>query len=208
MTAVWFEDLISFGSVVVVDLALAGDNAIVVGLIAAGVPIEQRRQVLLLGVVLAIICRVAFAVIAVQLLALVGLMLAGGLLLLWVAWKMWRDFRPILATAGPGKTSETRLVLRSRGAAILHIGIADVSMSLDNVLAVAGTARQNTLVLVFGLVLSIALMGLAAGYVARFLASHAWVNYLGVAIVTFVALSMIYEGGNQVLAAVRSAYVY
>jgi YjbE family integral membrane protein len=196
----WLADLATVGSVVIVDLALAGDNALVVGTIAAGVPVGQRRQVLLAGIALALACRVFFALIAVQLLAIVGLLLAGGLLLLWVAWKMWRELRPA-ASARDRRAARACGAIRTRRAAIVQIVAADISMSLDNVLAVAGTARHHAWILAFGLLLSIALMGLAAGLVARVISSHPMFDYLGIAIVALVALTMIYEGGHQVLAA-------
>ena len=213
-------DLIALGSVIVVDLALAGDNAIVVGMAAYGLPPEQRKKAILFGIAVAMLCRIAFALVAVQLLAIIGLLLAGGLLLLWVAWKMWRELResaPQFAVAeGPGEGGSQALAQhggteggsdagtgqKTFGAAILQIVIADVSMSLDNVLAVAGTARHNMYILAFGLFLSVLLMGVAAGVVARYLARYRWLSYLGLIIVTFVALSMIYEGTGQVLAAI------
>lgn len=194
------SDLVAFLSVIVIDLLLAGDNAIVVGLIAAGIPARQRRKVIPVGIVVAMICRIAFATIAVQLLAIVGLLLAGGFLLLWVAWKMWRENR---AKAVPAIACEGPLVVaappKTLPAAIFQIVIADVSMSLDNVLAVAGTARHSVWVLVFGLTLSVLLMGLAAGWVARIVTSRPSLSYVGIAIVAAVAVSMIYEGGLQVL---------
>lgn len=214
-------DLIALGSVIVVDLALAGDNAIVVGMAACGLPAEQRKRAIVIGIAVAMLCRIAFALVAVQLLAIIGLLLAGGLLLLWVAWKMWRELREATpesqfaladgpsdsqAFAGGGEAADcgpgSGTGRKTFRAAILQIVIADVSMSLDNVLAVAGTARHNMWILAFGLFLSVLLMGLAAGIVARYLARYRWLSYLGLIIVTFVALSMIYEGTGQVLAAI------
>ncbi len=199
------SELYAFFSVVMIDLVLAGDNAIVVGLAASGLPAEQRRRVIMIGIGLAMFCRVAFAVIAVQLLAIIGLVLAGGLLLLWVAWKMWRELQnsshavPVLndpellpVVGPPAKKASTAMV---------QIAIADVSMSLDNVLAVAGAARDHMTALIFGLVLSIALMGVAATYIARIMERHRWLSYVGLAIITLVALSMIYEGAEQVAGA-------
>lgn len=199
------SEFYAFFSVVMIDLVLAGDNAIVVGLAASGLPAEQRRRVIMIGIGLAMFCRVAFAVVAVQLLAIIGLVLAGGLLLLWVAWKMWRELRdsshatPVLndpelprAVGPPAKKASTAMV---------QIAIADVSMSLDNVLAVAGAARDHMTALVFGLVLSIALMGVAATYIARIMERHRWLSYVGLAIIAVVALSMIYEGAEQVAGA-------
>jgi YjbE family integral membrane protein len=194
----WFGDLMTLASVVVIDVALAGDNALVVGLVAAGVPPESRVRVIVAGVAIACLCRIAFALVAMELLAVVGLLFAGGLLLLWVAWKMWREMPsvPVVVSAS-GETVEAP-AYRSPAAAIFQIGIADVSMSLDNVLAVAGTARHNGWILAFGLVLSVALMGLAAGLVSRLLIRYPWFNLLGIAIVAVVALIMIFEGGQQI----------
>jgi YjbE family integral membrane protein len=198
--------LYAFASVVVIDLVLAGDNAVVVGMAAHGLPREQQRRVILVGIALAMLCRIAFALVAVQLLAIIGLLLAGGLLLLWVAWKMWRELHPpatvrcqAAAHGNPHPGAKTQ------GMAILQIALADVSMSLDNVLAVAGAARDHMAMLVFGLVLSIALMGAAATIIARFLERYRWLSYLGLAIITLVALSMIWEGADEVWTAVARA---
>ncbi len=200
-----FAQLSAFVSVVVIDLVLAGDNAVVVGMAASGLPREQRRRVIALGIALALLCRIAFALIAVELLAIIGLLLAGGLLLLWVAWKMWRELQPrALHLSGPDHNSVPPVVKRPI-TAIWQIAIADVSMSLDNVLAVAGAARDHMTMLIFGLVLSIALMGAAATIVARFLEQYRWLSYLGLAIITIVALSMIWEGSGEVWEAVASA---
>ncbi len=197
------SELYAFFSVVMIDLVLAGDNAIIVGMAASGLPAEQRQRVILIGIGLAMLCRIAFAVVAVQLLAIIGLVLAGGLLLLWVAWKMWRELRDAnrethaldLDEGPPVERPPTKKI----STAIWQIAIADVSMSLDNVLAVAGAARDHMTMLIFGLVLSIALMGAAATFIARFMARHHWLSYIGLAIITFVALSMIYEGTEQVV---------
>jgi len=198
------SQLYAFASVVMIDLVLAGDNAVVVGLAASGLPREQQRQVIMIGIVLAMLCRIAFAVVAVQLLAIIGLLLAGGLLLLWVAWKMWRELHPpaglqVTAHGNPRQGAKTRTT------AIVQIAIADISMSLDNVLAVAGAARDHMAMLVFGLVLSVALMGVAATFIARLLERHRWLSYLGLAIITLVALTMIWEGAGEIWAAVASA---
>ena len=193
------NDLVALSSVIIVDVLLAGDNAIVVGMIAAGIPISQRRKVIVVGIILATVCRIAFAAIAVQLLAIVGLLLAGGLLLLWVTWKMWRETRatvPVLAIDNPTPSITPP---KSFNSATLQIVVADISMSLDNVLAVAGTARHNTWILVFGLLLSVLLMGVAAGFVARIITNRPSLSYLGIAIVAVVAVSMIYEGSVQLL---------
>jgi YjbE family integral membrane protein len=199
------SQLYAFASVVIIDLVLAGDNAVVVGMAASGLPPEQRRRVITIGIVLAMLCRIVFALIAVQLLAIIGLLLAGGLLLLWVAWKMWRELHPSAAVREALAAGNPHPQVKTQGTAILQIAIADISMSLDNVLAVAGAARDHMAVLVIGLVLSIALMGAAATFIARFLERYRWLSYLGLAIITFVALSMIWEGAGEVWTAVASA---
>ncbi|HEX9647079.1 MAG TPA: YjbE family putative metal transport protein [Alphaproteobacteria bacterium] len=201
-------ELVALASVILVDLVLAGDNAIVVGAVAARLPAELRPRAILFGVLAAMVLRIAFAVVASSLLAIIGLVLAGGLLLLWVAWKMWRELEasrvpaPAGAAAGaadPGAAAPARPVSSFRSA-IWQIVVADVSMSLDNVLAVAGTARHHVWVLVFGLALSVALMGFAANLVARLIERWRWLGYLGLAVVAVVAVSMIVEGTKQVLA--------
>jgi len=186
-----------------VDLVLAGDNAIVVGMVAASLPAEQRRKVIVIGIVAATVLRIAFALITVQLLQIIGLMLAGGLLLLWVGWKLWREIesrrsggieQSTLTSAGHGPD-------RRFSRAVFQIILADVSMSLDNVLAVAGAAREHTWVLVVGLVLSVAFMALAATLIARLLHKHHWIAYVGLLVILYVALSMIWQGAGEVWAA-------
>jgi YjbE family integral membrane protein len=204
----FFSQLYAFVSVVIIDLVLAGDNAIVVGMAASGLPREKQRRVIMLGIVLALLFRVVFALIAVQLLAIIGLLLAGGLLLLWVAWKMWRELHPRAGTGAVPDLDEVGNPAPDAGGAppgtkkvstaIWQIAVADVSMSLDNVLAVAGAARDHMVMLVFGLVLAVALMGVAATFIAKLLARHHWLNYLGLAIITLVALTMIWEGAAEV----------
>lgn len=208
------SELLAFGAVVVVDIVFAGDNAIVVGMVAARLPPSQQWRIITLGIIAAMICRIGFAVIAVQLLAIIGLLFAGGLLLLWVAWKMWRDLRATLAEAAgeaaleaatadpPSPVNAAPAV--GMASAVGQVVVADVSMSLDNVLAVAGTARDHVAMLIFGLVLSVALMGVAATFIARILTRVPWLNYIGLAIVTVVALSMIWEGGAEILAELSS----
>ena len=192
-------------SVVIVDVVLAGDNAIVVGMAAAGLPIERRRRVIVLGIAAATILRILLAYFAVQLLAIIGMTLAGGVLLLWVSWKMYRDFREMRVVQHTAAAAEgccqNRVPPRrkSAGRALTQIVLADVSMSLDNVLAVAGIARDHFELLAFGLVLSVALMGVASTYIARLLDRHFWISWVGLGIVTFVALRMIWEGSTQVL---------
>ena len=199
-------------SVVMIDLVLAGDNAVVVGMAAAGLPLAQRHRVIMIGVGLALLFRVLFAVVAVQLLAIIGLLLAGGLLLLWVAWKMWRELHASQAedvgaeiVSGEMSASPPSGPIKTPRMAIVQIAIADVSMSLDNVLAVAGAARDHIAILIFGLVLSIALMAVAATWIARLLTRHHWLAYIGLVIITIVALGMIWEGGEQVWFAVEDA---
>ena len=193
--------------VIVVDLVLAGDNAIVVGLVAAGLPAKDRARVIALGIVAATLMRVAFAAVTVQLLQIVGLLLAGGLLLLWVAWKMWREIRArreeALSPPPPGHEPAVagHAPPKRMRDAIVQIVVADVSMSLDNVLAVAGIARDHTWVLVVGLVLSVAFMGLAAAWIARQLEHRPWIAYVGLAIIFYVAMAMIVEGAQQIATA-------
>ena len=199
--------------VIVVDLVLAGDNAIVVGMAAAGLPAKDRARVIALGIAAATLMRIGFAAVTVQLLQIVGLLLAGGLVLLWVAWKLWRELRarrealravesaaasPVPGAsdaAVPGHAPNKRM-----RDAIVQIVVADVSMSLDNVLAVAGIARDHTWVLVVGLVLSVAFMGLAAAWIARQLEHRPWIAYVGLAVIFYVAMAMIVEGAQEVAA--------
>ncbi len=192
-------------SVVIIDVVLAGDNAIVVGMAAAGLPAERRRSVICLGIAAATVLRILFALLAVQLLAIIGLTLAGGVLLLWVSWKMYREIRETrideqVATAGGGCCgSRTRIRRTSATQALTRIVLADVSMSLDNVLAVAGIARDHIWVLGFGLILSVALMGVASTYIARLLDRHFWISWVGLGIITFVSLRMIWDGSTEIL---------
>jgi len=192
-------------SVVIVDVVLAGDNAIVVAMAAAGLPVERRRRVIALGIAAATVLRILLAYFAVQLLAIIGMTLAGGVLLLWVSWKMYREFREMHVAENTTVAAEgycqNRVPVRrkSAGQALTQIVLADVSMSLDNVLAVAGIARDHFELLAFGLVLSVALMGVASTYIARLLDRHFWISWVGLGIITFVALRMIWEGSTQVL---------
>jgi YjbE family integral membrane protein len=194
--------------VLMIDLVLAGDNAVAVGLAAGGLPKEQRRKAILYGLIAAVILRIGFALITTWLLGVVGLLLAGGLLLLWVCWKMWRELRQqahaeeedAQAVLDADSSTEPRArPAKSFKDAFLQILIADVSMSLDNVLAVAGAAREHPVVLVFGLLLSIACMGVAASFIARLLHRYRWIGYIGLAIVLFVSLRMMWEGHHQVV---------
>ncbi len=190
--------------VILIDIVLAGDNAVVIGTAAAGLPPHKQRQVIMLGAALALLLRIAFALVAVRLLAIIGLLLAGGILLLWVAWKMWRELQAQKAAEqheipqvvpGAHATVPGQKTFLS---AVLQVTVADVSMSLDNVLAVAGAAREHPYIMAFGLLLSIALMAVAAGWIARLIDRHRWLAYVGLVIVLWVALKMIWEGGVEV----------
>jgi YjbE family integral membrane protein len=193
--------------VLVIDLVLAGDNAVAVGLAAAGLPAEQRRKAIFWGLAVAVVTRIGFALITTQLLGIVGLLFAGGLLLLWVCWKMWRELRNQAVAAEEAAeaaldadpTTEPRVRPKSFRDALIQILIADISMSLDNVLAVAGAAREHPVVLIFGLLMSIALMGVAAHAIARLLHRYRWIGYVGLIIVLYVALHMMWEGSRDVV---------
>lgn len=177
--------------VIAIDLMLAGDNVVVLGTLAAGLPAADRRKVLTIGVAIALAFLVVFAWFATQLLQVVGLLLAGGLLLLWVAWKLFRELRAHDAAAHFDPAAAPP---RSVGRAIVQIAIADLSMSLDNVLAVAGAAREHPTVLFFGLALSVTLMAVAANAIARLIGRHRWLAYIGLVVVLYVAGSMIHQG--------------
>jgi YjbE family integral membrane protein len=196
------EALAVFFEILVIDIVLAGDNAIVVGALAAGLPPAQRKKVILIGVLAALVLRVAFALVVSQLLQIVGLILAGGLLLLWVAWKMYRELRGEQGNAGsPEVEGDERSGLtpaKSFASAAWGVALADVSMSLDNVLAVAGAAKDHPQILVFGLVLSVILMGVAANFIARYIERYRWIAYVGLAVIVWVAFKMIWEGWHHV----------
>ncbi|HWD56818.1 MAG TPA: YjbE family putative metal transport protein [Stellaceae bacterium] len=190
-------------SVVLIDVVLAGDNAIVVGMAASGLPAEQRRRAIVIGIGAATVLRILFAAIALQLLEIIGLALAGGVLLLWVAWKLFRELRHAQSVRRIGRDeASSPAVHKTVRQAVTNIVVADISMSLDNVLAVAGVARTQAepWVLFLGLILSVALMGIAANFVARLLARRPWLAWLGLGIITAVALRMIWAGGGEVLA--------
>ncbi|MBO9192962.1 TerC family protein [Rhizobium sp. 16-449-1b] len=198
--------LLALLQVIIIDLVLAGDNAVVIGLAAAGLAPDQRKKAILVGILAATVLRIALASVTVQLLEIIGLLLAGGILLLWVCWKMWREIRANNAQAGEGEHAEGAQVPRKTFfQAATQIVIADVSMSLDNVLAVAGAAREHPTVLVIGLILSIAMMGIAANFIARLLNRYHWIAYIGLAIIVYVALHMIYRGGLEVWPHVAAA---
>jgi YjbE family integral membrane protein len=188
--------------VLMIDLVLAGDNAIVVGALAAGLPPEQRRKVIMIGVLAALVLRVLFALIVSQLLQIVGLILAGGLLLLWVAWKMWRELRHAGESTGSdeidGDEHSGLRPAKSFAAAAWSVAVADVSMSLDNVLAVAGAAREHPGILIVGLIAAVALMGVAANAIAKYIERYRWIAYLGLLVVLWVALKMIWDGWHDV----------
>jgi len=188
--------------ILLIDIVLAGDNAIVVGALAAGLPAEQRRKVIILGVAAALVLRIAFALIVTQLLQVVGLILAGGFLLLWVAWKMWRELRHASESAGSaeivGDEHSGLRPAKSFASAAWGVALADVSMSLDNVLAVAGAARDHPWILVFGLILSVILMGVAANFIARYIERYRWIAYVGLAVIVWVAGKMIWDGWHDV----------
>jgi YjbE family integral membrane protein len=193
------NELLELAEVVLVNLVLSADNAIVVGIAVAGLPAGQRLRVMALGIAGATLLRIVFAVFTVQLLEFVGLLLAGGLLLLWICWKLWSELRSgRLSEASAG--SEHPKTMRE---AVWQIVIADVSMSLDNVLAVAGVAREHLSVLVIGLVLSVAFMGLAAALIAKLLNKNPWIAYLGLAVILYVAGKMIWDGAFEVAGALR-----
>lgn len=200
------QALTAFFQVVMIDLVLAGDNAIVIGLAAAGLPKGQRKKAILIGILAATLLRIGFASVTVQLLQIIGLLLAGGILLLWVCWKMWRELHTShhepttqsLSVASTADASATTGPRKTLGQAAWQITLADLSMSLDNVLAVAGAAREHPMILIFGLALSIALMGLAANFIARLLEKQRWIAYVGLAIILYVALDMCYRGALEV----------
>jgi len=199
LTASMFSALFQ---VIMIDLVLAGDNAVVIGLAAAGLPKEQRGRAILVGIIAATVLRIVFAGVAIELLAIVGLLFAGGILLLWVCWKMWRELRgPSAEDCEAALTQgDAHVPQKTFAQAAWQIVLADVSMSLDNVLAVAGAARDHPAALIFGLGLSIVLMGVAASYIARLLIRHRWIAYLGLAIILYVAVDMIWRGAWEIQA--------
>ena len=184
--------------ILVIDIVLAGDNAIVVGALAAGLPPADRRKVIMIGVAAALVLRIIFALLVSQLLQIVGLVLAGGFLLLWVAWKMWRELHHAGESAGSDEVSgDERSGVRaakSFASAAWGVALADVSMSLDNVLAVAGAAHEHPYVLVFGLLLAVILMGVAANIIAKYIERYRWIAWLGLAVILFVSGKMIWDG--------------
>jgi YjbE family integral membrane protein len=215
LNLVSLAELSALLQVIMVDLVLAGDNAIVVGMVAASLPRDQRTKVIVIGIAAATLMRVGFAVVTSQLLQIIGLTLAGGILLLWVCWKLWRELREqrredaavdeLERTDGCAATEADAPPRKTLRQAVVQIVIADVSMSLDNVLAVAGVAREHTWVLVVGLVLSVAFMGAAATLIAGLLKRFHWIAYVGLAIIFYVACAMIWEGSIAVMEAAELA---
>ena len=187
--------LAAFGQVLMIDIMLAGDNAIVVGALAAGLPAEQRKKVILIGIIAALVLRIAFALVVTQLMQIVGLIFAGGILLLWVSWKMYRELthKPDDPATAHDEGSGVKPAKSFAGAA-WAVAVADVSMSLDNVLAVAGAAREHPGILIIGLLLSVALMGLAANVIAKYIERYRWIAWLGLVVIVYVAGKMMYDG--------------
>jgi len=226
MDPAFASELTALATVIMIDLVLAGDNAVVVGMAAAGLPADQRRKAIIFGIAAAAGLRIVFAFFAVQLLDIIGLLLIGGLLLLWVSWKLWREIRSgghhaeavgadaldveldakLYGEAIPGAAGAKpeRKTFRQ---ALTQIIVADVSMSLDNVLAVAGTARDHVWVMVVGLALSVALMGLAATFIAGLLKRYPWISYVGLLLIAYVAVKMIWDGAWEVYHATQGAGV-
>ena len=198
-----YHELVALAQVVMIDVALAGDNAIVIGLAASRVSADRRARVIYWGIGGAVAVRLVFAVLATELLAIIGLTLAGGVLLLWVCWKMYRELRRghVAPAAASDATMPAGRDTSNRGFrdAVTRIVVADVSMSLDNVLAVAGAAKGHMVILVLGLGLSIVLTAVAAGLVARLLARYPWITWLGLAVILYVALEMIWRGISEVM---------
>ena len=193
MNAYWPE-LVALVQVLVIDLVLAGDNAIVVAMAVAGLPSAQKSRAILVGIGFATVLRIGLALVTLQLLAIVGLLLAGGVLLLWVCWRMYRELRP----SRRGQDAFGGVAPKTLRQAMMQIVLADLSMSLDNVLAVAGAAREHPWVLVAGLGLSVVLMGVAARMVAGLLERYRWIAWVGLAVVLYVALKLVWEGGHDV----------
>lgn len=192
----------AFVQVLMIDLVLAGDNAIVVGALAAGLPAEQRRKVIVIGVVAALVLRIAFALMVSWLLGIIGLVLAGGLLLLWVSWRMYRDMHHAGESKGSpeieGDEHSGIVPAKSFAGAAWSVAVADVSMSLDNVLGVAGAAREHPGILIVGLIFAVGLMGAAANIIAKYIERYRWIAWVGLAVIVYVAFKMIWEGWHEV----------
>jgi YjbE family integral membrane protein len=201
-------DVAALFQVILIDLALAGDNAVAVGLAAAALPLAQQRRVIFWGIVLALVLRIVFAGVTAQLLQIPGLLLVGGLLLFWVAWRMWDDLQshrnvavmdPVAGEQAAEHVTGLAAAPKTFGRALMTVILADVSMSLDNVLAVAAVSKHNVYIMAFGLVLSVVLMGVAASLIARIIHSHRWIAYVGVVIIIFAGIRMIWEDGHNFL---------
>ena len=194
------ETMAAFLQVLMIDIVLAGDNAIVVGALAAGLPPEQRRKVILIGIIAALVLRIIFALSVSLLMSIIGLVFAGGLLLLWVSWRMYRDVRQAGAKPGDDPLEHDGVPqTKTFVGAAWAVAVADVSMSLDNVLAVAGAAREHPGILVIGLLLSVALMGIAANLIARYIERYRWIAYVGLVVILYVAIKMIWEAAHQLV---------
>ena len=195
---IW-PQLVALGQVLLIDLVLAGDNAVVVGMAVAGLPEAQKSRAILIGVAAATVLRIAFALLALRLLAIIGLLFAGGLLLLWVSWRMYRELRgsrhDAASAVAPAKTMRQ---------ALIQIVLADISMSLDNVLAVAGASREHPWVLAFGLAISVLLMGVAARVIADLLERYRWIAWVGLLVVVYVALRLTWDGAHEISAHIRA----
>ena len=194
----------AFLQVLMIDIVLAGDNAIVVGALAAGLPADQRKKVIAIGVIAALVLRIVFALTVSWLLGIVGLVLAGGVLLLWVAWRMYRDIKGHSAAESPGSPEvegdehSGLPPAKTFAAAAWSVAVADVSMSLDNVLAVAGAARDHPGILIVGLIVAVALMGVAANVIAKYIERYRWIGWVGLVVIVYVAIKMIWEGFHEV----------
>lgn len=189
---------LAFGQVILIDIVLAGDNAIVIGALAAGLPADQRKKVILIGIIAALVLRIGFALVVTQLLQIIGLVFAGGVLLLWVAWKMYREIGHGGESPGSPEVSGDEhsgvRPAKSFAAAAWAVAVADVSMSLDNVLAVAGAARDHPGILMVGLVIAVAMMGIAANIIAKYIERYRWIAWVGLLVILYVAVTMVYTG--------------
>ena len=191
-----------FGQVLMIDIMLAGDNAIVVGALAAGLPADQRKKVILIGIIAALVLRIFFALIVTQLMQIVGLIFAGGLLLLWVSWKMYRELQHSGPSGGSPEIAGDEHAhvkpAKSFAGAAWAVAVADGSISLDNVLAVAGAARDHPGILIIGLLLAVALMGIAANLLAKYIERYRWIAWIGLVVILYVAVKMIWDGFHEV----------
>lgn len=190
-----WPQLVALGQVLLIDLVLAGDNAVVVGMAVTGLPAAQKSRAILIGIAIATVLRIGFALVTLQLLAIVGLLFAGGLLLLWVSWRMYRELR-----GSRHEAASAEAPVKTMRQALIQIVLADISMSLDNVLAVAGASREHPWVLVFGLTISVVLMGVAARLVADLLERYRWVAWVGLLIVVYVAVKLMWDGAHDISA--------